>query len=167
MLAAALVLALVAASARADWASGSEELSGAGLTTQVSRCRGCRRAAAAAAVPPTACPPSAPLPPDAAPALQPQPARSSPQGVKIVLNPSKPKLTVLSTTTACGDGSTTSADCAGQFLMTAIKDLYEVDAAGAKVSNRGAGDVLDLSQVRPGGPGGSTVRAVRHGRMHG
>lgn len=70
-----------------------------------------------------------------------------------MLNPSKPKLTVLSTSTACGDGSTTSADCAGQFLMTAIKDLYEVDAAGAKVSNRGAGDVLDLSQVRPPGPG--------------
>lgn len=73
------------------------------------------------------------------------------QGVRIVLNPSKPKLTVLSTSSACGDGATESADCAGQFLLTSLKDVFEIAAAGTKVSNREAKDVLDLSQARGGG----------------
>lgn len=82
------------------------------------------------------------------------------QGVRIVLNPSKPKLTVVSS--ACGDGATTSGgsgDCADQFLLTALKDLYETNVGGAKVANRAAGDVMDLSKVRgkgcPGRDGGT------------
>lgn len=71
------------------------------------------------------------------------------QGVRIVLSPSKPKLTVLSTSPVCGDG-TTSSSCSGQFLMTALHNLYEIDSNGNKVNGRDAGDVLNLSQV--GGP---------------
>ncbi|KAL4451678.1 hypothetical protein ABPG75_007340 [Micractinium tetrahymenae] len=64
-------------------------------------------------------------------------------GIKLVLNPSQPKLTVLGLTAACPDGS---SGCAGQFLMQAVQDVYEVDAAGSRVTNRGASDVLNLSQ---------------------
>ncbi|KAL4442778.1 hypothetical protein ABPG77_006772 [Micractinium sp. CCAP 211/92] len=36
--------------------------------------------------------------------------------------------------------------CDGQFLMQAVKDVYEVDASGARVANRSASDVVGTTQ---------------------
>ncbi len=61
--------------------------------------------------------------------LQPQ------QGIKLVLNPSQPKLTMLGLSAVCPDGA--SMGCDGQFLMQALKDV--VSGSGAVDSVGGAG----------------------------
>ncbi|KAL4424178.1 hypothetical protein ABPG75_001479 [Micractinium tetrahymenae] len=133
----ASLLLLSSPAARADLiTNGVEELAGAvALQGSVRRRRRCRHAGCLVMPPATA-------------ALQAalQPPRSSPtqQGIKLVLNPSQPKLTVLGLSAACPDGA--SNGCDGQFLMQAVKDVYEVDASGARVANRSAGDVLNTSQ---------------------
>lgn len=67
---------------------------------------------------PPACPPAGPM-----------------QALRLVFNPTKPKLTVVSTG---GDAG---------FLLTFIKEVKELDAAEGAVGGRSAGDVLDLSQA--------------------
>ena len=62
----------------------------------------------------------------------------------MVLNPQKPKLTVLSTGAACADGSTA---CYGEWLLTSLRAVYEVNPEGSPVQRRDASDVLDLSQA--------------------
>lgn len=50
-----------------------------------------------------------------------------------MLNPSKPKLTILGLSTTCPDG--TSEGCKGEFLMTAVKDI--VSSADRRVGGGG------------------------------
>ena len=152
MLWAPLLLALLAAAtARADWASGSEELSGSvSLESQVQLTARRRRRRRRGSTPPLRL------------AQHPQSSLPLQQGIRIILNPSKPKLTVVSTAAVCGDGTVSSA-CSGQFLMTALHKLYEVDASGKPVNERDAGDVLNLSQVWGAGRGSRHAAACRGG----